>query len=281
MAFAYRLEDYARYRQEVGGATYIDITRRTDPARIPQVWENLREVCATYGPPWVVQVWTKDVAGVLRLGEESLRTLVKAGTTVTAQITVTGLAGSPWEPLVSPDTLQHLPRLAEIIGGPDHITWRYDPIIPTIHASPRFRTLSHQVAELGVRRGVINFIAPPGRYARVDRRLGALLPKWAAGMPEYDATWQETTARELVGLARLAGISLACCAEGSFLAHRIEELRPAACGDYRWFVALSGSAPPEAPSRGSRRGCGCARYFDVGSYGHWSRCHRCAYCYAG
>lgn len=281
MGFVYRLEDYARYREAVGGATYIDVTRRTDPARIPGVWGNLREVWTTYGPPWVVQIWTKNVAGVLRLGGELLGALVNEGTTVTIQVTVTGLAGSRWEPLVPPDAIQHLPQLADTIGGPGHVTWRYDPIIPTVHVSARYEALALQMAELGITRGVINFVAPPGRYARVDRRLGVLIPQWAEGMPGFDAAWQEATARELVELAGEAGISLACCAEGAFLAQRVEGLNPAACGDHQWLVALSGRAPPKVPSRGSRPGCGCARYFDVGSYGNWSRCHRCAYCYAG
>jgi len=281
MGFAYRLQDFARYRERVGDATYLDITRRTDPARILSVWNNLREVVETYGPPWVVQVWTKDVRGVLRHGESLLRLLLARGTTVTAQVTVTGLAGGIWEPAVPPDGLQHVAPLAEIVGGADHIKWRYDPIIPGVHDAERFRALAHQAAAAGITRGVINFIAPPGRYVRVDRRLKAILPGWTEGMPGYDLTWQQETASELVELAAQAGISLACCAEGAVLADRVQGLGPAKCGDYDWFVALSGRAPKRVPYRGSRPGCGCARYFDVGSYGHWSRCHRCAYCYAG
>ena len=281
MSFAYRLEDYGRYCERVGDATYLDISRRTDPARIGRLWDNLREVAETYGPPWVVQVWTKDAAGVLRHGESLLRSLVEMGTTVTAQVTVTGLAGTAWEPAVPPDALRHVPRLARLIGGADHIKWRYDPIIPGVHDPGRFRALAHGVAGLGITRGVINFIAPPGRYKRVDRRLKSLLPGWDEGMPGYDLTWQESTARELVELAAQVGISLACCAECALLADRVQGLGRAACGDYTWFAALSGKAPKQAPFRGSRPGCGCARYFDLGSYGHWSRCHRCAYCYAG
>ena len=281
MAYAYRLADFARYRERVGDATYVDISRRTDPARIARLWENLREVVETYGPPWVVQVWTKDVAGALRLGDSLLPALVEAGTTVTAQVTVTGLAGSVWEPSVPPGGLQHIPCLAKLIGGTDHIKWRYDPIIPGVHDPERFRALAREAAALGITRGVINFIAPPGRYVRVDRRLGVLLPGWAEGMPGYDLAWQERTARELVELAADAGISLACCAECAVLAERVEGLGRAACGGYEWFAALSGRAPRRASFRGSRPGCGCARYFDAGSYGHWSRCHRCAYCYAG
>lgn len=281
MPFVYRLADYGLYREQVGAATYIDITRRTDPARDPRAWENLREIVAQYGPPWVVQIWTKDIQGTLRLGRDLLAALREAGTTLVAQVTVTGLAGSPWEPLVPPDGLRHIPRLAELLGGPQHITWRYDPIIPTVHDPRRYRLLARQAAEVGISRGVINFIAPPGRYARVDRRIKSLLPAWAEGMPGYDLAWQQATAEELVALAAEVGISLGCCAECAPLGHCVPGLRQAACGDYHWFVALSGRAPGRVPFRGSRPGCGCARYFDVGSYGHWARCHRCAYCYAG
>jgi len=281
MGFVYRLADFAQYRERVGDATYVDISRRTDPARIPRLWENLHEVVETYGAPWIVQVWTKDVEGVLCRGESLLRSLVEMGTTVTAQVTVTGLAGTVWEPTVPPDGLRHLPRLTKLIGGASHIKWRYDPIIPGVHQPDVFRALAHQAAALGVARGVINFIAPPGRYVRVDRRLKGLLPGWAEGMPGYDLAWRQSTARELVELAAEVGISLACCAESAVLAGFVPGLGPARCGDYDWFAALSGRTPTRAPFRGSRPGCGCARYFDLGSYGLWSRCHRCAYCYAG
>ena len=281
MPFAFRMADYGRYREQVGEATYIDITRRTDPARNPQAWENLHDILVNYGAPWVVQLWTKNIQGTLRQGEDLLSALKAAGTAITAQVTVTGLAGTVWEPLVPPDGLRHIPQLARLLGGAEHITWRYDPIIPTLHDPARYRALANQAAEAGITRGVINFIAPPGRYARVDRRLGALLPGWEEGMSGYDLAWQQATAEELVALAAEVGISLGCCAECALLGERVPLLRRAACGDYEWFVALSGKAPSRASFRGSRPGCGCIRYFDVGSYGNWARCHRCVYCYAG
>ena len=281
MGLVYRLEDYARYRDAVGDATYIDITRRTDPARRPHVWRNLRDVIETYGAPWVVQMWTKNVAGTLDLGKDLVRQLRSQGTTFTAQITVTGLAGTVWEPGVPVDGLSPIPQLAKLIGGPQHIKWRYDPIIPTVHALPRFRALARQAADLGITQGVINFVAPPGRYVRVDRRLVGMIDGWSQGAPDCDDAWRRDTARELVHVADEYGIALSCCAETGHLSEAVQGLGRALCGDHRWFVALSGRELARAPSSGSRRGCGCARYFDVGVYGQWSRCHRCVYCYAG
>ena len=281
MGLYYRLADYARYREAVGEATYVDISRRTDPGRIPAVWANLREVVDAHGAPWVVQVWTKSVGGVLALGGDTLRALVDAGATVTAQVTMTGLAGTIWEPGVPADSVDRLGELAAILGGPDHLTWRYDPIIPTVHSIETYARLAHEVADQGVMRGVINYLAPPGRYKRVDRRLAAALPGWSGGMPGYDDAWRLAVAREAVAVAGEVGMRLSCCAESAGLAEVVPGLHRAACGDGAWFAALSGRDAPPVGGRGSRPGCGCLRYFDVGNYGYWSRCHRCAYCYAG
>ena len=281
MGFAYRLADYGRYLEKVGDASYIDLSRRTDPARIASVWDNLDEVTRTYGPPWVLQIWTKDPAAVVRRGEELLRRLMSAGTTITAQITITGLAGTVWEPRVPTQAFALVPPLMDLVGGPEHVKWRYDPIIPTVHTLERYHRLAEQAQDLGITRGVINFVAEPGRYVRVDRRLASVLPEWGQGMPRYDVTWREAVARRLVRTAKGMGISLACCAESAELAKSVPNLQPPACGDYAWFIELSGRDPGRVPYRGSRSGCGCARYYDVGNYGNWKNCHQCVYCYAG
>ena len=41
---SFRLQDYASYLAHVGEAAHIDITRRADPARMAQAWDNLRAV---------------------------------------------------------------------------------------------------------------------------------------------------------------------------------------------------------------------------------------------
>ena len=281
MPLYFRLEDYAGYAARVGEATYIDITRRTDPARVTKVWDNLRAVVSCYGAPWVVQLWTKDAEGALRHGAAVLAGLVRAGTVVTAQVTVTGLAGTKWEPKVPPESFRGVAALAGAIGGFRHVTWRYDPVIPTVHSLDRYGELAMEAAQLGITRSVVNFLARPGRYKRVDRRLAGSLPGWSEGLPWYDAEWKKRTAIAMVAIASSQGISVACCAESAELAARVPGLRPAACGDYEWFVSLSGRDPGRVSGPVSRRGCGCAPYFDVGMYGQWRRCHSCLYCYAG
>jgi hypothetical protein len=281
MGFVFRLEDYASYVERVGEATCLDVTRRTDPARIERVWENLQAVIDANGAPWVVQIWTKDAAGTLARGGPMLRRLLDEGTTLAAQVTVTGLGGTVWEPLAPADPFAGAPELMALAGGPEHVKWRYDPVIPTVHRMDRFRILAEQAAGLGLSQCVINFIAPQGRYKRVDARLSAMLPGWAEGMPGYGESWRAEIAGELVKSAGELGLSVAACAESAGLAGRVEGLQPAACGDHAWFVTLSGRDPGRAPAKGSRPGCGCAAYFDVGLYGQRLRCHRCLYCYAG
>jgi hypothetical protein len=281
MGFVFRLEDYGRYVERVGEATYLDVTRRTDPACIGRVWDNLRAVVETYGAPWVVQLWTKDAAGVLARGGPELRHLLREGTTLAAQITVTGLSGTQWEPHTPTQPFAGVADLIALAGGPDHVKWRYDPIIPTVHHLERFCRLAGEAAALGISRCVVNFVAAPGRYKRVDARLAGVLSGWSQGMPSYDEDWRAETAARLVEVATQFGFVVSICAESAGLAGRVPGLQPANCGDHDWFVTLSGRDPGRAPTAGSRPGCGCAAYFDVGLYGQWRRCHQCLYCYAG
>jgi hypothetical protein len=281
MGFVFKLEDYPRYMQRVGRATCLDVTRRTDPACIDRVWSNLNGVVRSFGAPWIAQVWTKDAGGVMARGASTLRCLRRFGTTLAAQVTVTGLGDTPWEPYAPAKPFAGVARLIALMGGPDHVKWRYDPIIPTVHRLDRFRRLARQAVSLGITRCVINFLAPPGRYKRVDARLARELPAWGRGMPGYDAAWQAETAAELVDVADELGLGVAVCAESAGLVERVPGLQPAACGDHDWFVTLSGRDPGRAPATGSRPGCGCAAYFDVGLYGQRLRCHQCLYCYAG
>jgi hypothetical protein len=246
MSFAFRLGDYARYLERAGDATYLDVTRRTDPARVERVWDNLRAVVRTYGTPWIVQIWTKDAAGTIRRGGQVLKELRNAGTTLAAQLTVTGLGGTSWEPLVPSTPFRGAEELISLLGGSEHIRWRYDPVIPTVHRMHVFRGLAERAASLGIKRCVLNFLVPPGRYKRVDARLSAALPGWSAGMPGYDENWRARAAAALFETARDFGLSVGVCAESSGLTRQVRGLQPAACGDQGWFAALSGRDPDRA-----------------------------------
>jgi hypothetical protein len=207
--------------------------------------------------------------------------MLKGGTTLAAQVTVTGLGATHWEPLVPAEAFAGVADLIALAGGPEHVKWRYDPIIPKVHRLDRFRRLAEQAADLGITRCVSNFVAFPGRYKRVDARLADVLPGWTEDMSGYDEAWRSETAAQIVEVGCKVRLTVAACAESAGLAEKVPGLHPALCGDHDWFVALSGQDPGRAPTTGSRSGCGCAAYFDVGLYGQRRRCHQCLYCYAG
>ena len=277
----FRLQDYAAYLARVGDATYVDCTRRTDPARAPRVWENLRAVAEAYGPPWILQIWTKNPRGVMELGGALLERLCAGGTTITCQLTVTGLGGTELEPRAPADALGEAGELLECIGGPAHCAWRFDPAIAGLDNTARFEALAPRAAALGIKRLVVNFACDPGVYARVDARLAAVFPYWRPGLPGIEPGWKERTAREIAARAAALGLAVFCCAEGKALREAVPDLEPPECGSFTWFCALSGRTPGRRKGRPSRRGCGCADYFDVGCYGNLRACHGCLYCYAG
>ena len=169
---------------------------------------------------------------------------------------MTGLAGTLWEPLAPPDGLRLVPAVGrELIGGPEHIKWRYDPIIPTVHSPERFASWPARRRELGMRQGVINFVAPPGRYVRVDRRLGPLLPGWVEGMPGYGAAWQKQDRSPGSWWPWRRKWRSPCHAVPR--ARSLQSMYPG-CGSglrgVEWFLALSGRAPVGVPFGGSTRG---------------------------
>lgn len=277
----FRLQDYAAYLARVGDATYIDCTRRTDPARVPEVWENLRAVVDAHGPPWILQLWTKNPRGVMERGGALLERLRAGGTTIACQLTVTGLGGTALEPRAPADALGEAGEFLERIGGPAHCAWRFDPALPGLDNLVRFEALAPRAAALGITRLVMNFACDPGTYARVDARLANVFPYWREGLPGIDPLWKEQTAREITARAAALGLTTFCCAEGKGLRDTVPDLGPPECGSFAWFCELSGRTPAHSRQRPSRRGCGCADYFDVGCYGKWHACHGCLYCYAG
>jgi len=132
--------------ERVGEATYVDVTRRTD-RRASAVW-------TTCGP------WSRRLArrGSSNCGPRTFpgigaggglfRGLRLKGTTLAAQVTVTGLSGTQW----SPGRRQSFCRRGEVDRSSrrsEHVAWRYDPVIPTVHDLDRFRRLAAQGATLG------------------------------------------------------------------------------------------------------------------------------------
>ncbi len=278
----------------------LDFTRRTDPAFVPSVWDNLRDALDVTSPT-VLHVWTKWPGRVADIGREILDALRKNGTIIAAQVTVNRY-GRNLEPRIPEN--HGLDRLVPLLGGFDHVTWRFDPVIPYVPFEERFLRTAEEMTNLGVRRLVVNTIAPPGRYKRVDRRLAAMWEWWTPerfGLDPEDARrdryvppplqrhtpsvwngwarWQYDVFSRIVELAQSFGFRVQPCAETAWLYGVVEGLSPAGCISQQWLASLG--LLQDIPLRPTRAGCGCVYTVDVGSYGHWSRCGGCRYCYAG
>ncbi len=278
MGLSYRLEDYAAYRAAVGAATMsISPGGATPPGGRRRGIISARCWTPTVRPG--VQLWTKNVGGALALGAGLLERLRAEGTTLTAQVTITGLAGSAWEPLTPADTVSRLGIWPGVLGGPEH----HLAVRPDHSDGARGR----EVRAAGGRGG------GAGCTARRDQpgRTGAL----PTGGPSPQRPAPRLGRRDARLRRRLDGTHGACA--GRSRCRRRDQpgllrgvVPPGRTGHRAaarrvrglWLVyGALGQYPPVAVRRGSRPGCGCLRYFDVGNYGGWASCHRCTYCYAG
>lgn len=264
-------EYYEKYLATVGDATYIDITRRTDPGCTDQPWIALENIFHEYGAPWIVQIWTKAPRLALQRGKKILELLRDAGTTITCHITMTGL-GPEWEPRIAwPIDWKGVDQMIEFIGNPATIVWRYDPIIPGVSQFDTCEMIAVEFERRKVTRGILNLIITDRN--KIQKRLGDLSARIAN---QFNPIALLTKVGEI---GRNHGIDFSVCAETRGLADQCH-LESRGCGDYDWFVRLSNRAPKKGHISGpSRQGCLCTAYFDVGQYGQYAKCFGCKYCY--
>lgn len=266
-------------------------SRRTDmPAFYPE--EIVRRVARSRRLEGIV-LWTKDIRNLLR--HEGLERVVQTVPTL-IQFTVTGLAGSAWEPNAPPLTEQ-LADLRTLAGRLPRgaLLWRFDPVLPLSFSdvaqpedrlaeiTARFRrtrdllaTAMHSPTE-----ATISFPDPyPAARARTRE----------AGLPWPVFTRLEKERLIAAMAAILAGsgtdaganpepsrIRLCCEAGLSGCPGTV----PARCVDGMLFETLYGvPLGGLAKDRGQRVACGCSQSTDIGSYAMPCR-HGCLYCYAG
>lgn len=246
------------------------ISRRTDmvafyPDEIAARVKRSRKLDA-------IVFWTKDVRNLVR--HDGLRRVVEAIPCI-VNYTVTGLAGTGWEPGV-PDLdaqLAALREFASIRPGPA-IRWRFDPIIsePDWHA--RFaRTKESLARELGaVNEVTVSF---PDPYRHAVQRSSAHGLSWPV------VTFEEKRAilLRMVGVfGDVAAPPVRLCCEPELLG--IPGVGQARCIDSLLFAALYGMTLGDiGKDPGQRSGCGCVKSTDIGSYAMTCR-HCCRYCYA-
>lgn len=212
--------------------------------------------------------WTKDPRPLV--GHPRLSAILSRIPSI-LQLTVTGLAGTVWEPGVPPLSVWGgvLGELARIFPH-GAVTWRFDPILADDSWRERFLRI---LGELDRWMGPLSSVTTsfPDAYPRVRERLSA------QGLA-FPVCSRDRQVEILTSMHEASGLPIELCCEPSHLA--LPFVRKAACIDARRFDTLYGThLAPLQKDKGQRVACGCVHARDIGSYS-MSCGHRCVYCYA-
>lgn len=245
-------------------------SRRTDmPAFYPdRIVERVKRSRKLDG----IVLWTKDIRNCV--AHPGLAAVMKIVPCI-INFTVTGLAGTPWEPNVPPLTEQ-MAALTETGRRlpPRTIRWRFDPIIATEDWRKRF-TATKELLEQAL--GELDHVTVsfPDSYRKAVQRVeNAALP------------WPETIRGKersvLAWMVEQFPVStephVRLCCEPELL--DVPGVGRAHCIDSALFDRLYGMSLGDlGRDVGQRAACGCMKSTDIGSYDMPCR-HGCLYCYA-
>ena len=250
--------------------------------------------------------WSKNYRPFL----PQLRTLQEQDIPCFFNYTITGLP-SVFETHTVPadDAVDSLRELAARFS-PDHINWRYDPVILSERTPPeyhlaRFAGLAATL-QGHVTRCIFSFV---WRYSKVERNFAALEQAQEFRIFDPDVPARRALAQELAGIAARHGMTLhSCCGDdllspgtlppvaaavsaaaargtraatqdgGSGDSALPAPIHKAHCLDGETISRLYPGAPCCPAAHPNRPQCGCAENVDIGRY---DTCpHGCAYCYA-
>ena len=226
-------------------------------------------------PPEAVHsivLWTKNPQNMI--SEGPLKRALKNYRQVFVHLTITGMGGGEFEPLIPPweETVGMIGPLIDLVGDPGRITWRFDPILEveghrkTYTNFDLFRLLITSISHWGIKTCRVSWVSP---YKKVLSRLA----KKGWSLIPGDLRGRKEQADQLLEIAASQGMSLYFCSMEGFPGSR--------CID---GVLLSQIHPDRLPcsrekARRQRKLCGCTESLDIGWYS--LRCkHGCLYCYA-
>ncbi len=267
-------------RSSVRGRIILSASRRTDlPGwHADRLAGRLREVLAGRGPEGIYGVvfWTRFPGALTSSPLKEL--LTDDLTNVCVNLTLTGLGGTRLEPRgpAAEEVLGDLPELIALIGGPERVRWRFDPLIPTDDLLERFNALAPRFAALGV--DTCTFAFPSARSLRGNlearyRDLG--VPRW----PD-EAARRDFVAR-MAAVAGPLGIQLLSCSQPEVLGYH-PAVRPAQCipGHVLATAHPPGTPGPSGKDPSQRRHCTCPPSQDLGDYRTDACSTGCLYCYS-
>ncbi len=217
-------------------------------------------------------MWTKSPRNLL--SHPLLSAKVKNYESLFLHLTVTGMGSSILERNIPPagEVLGLLPDVIRVVGGPEHVRLRFDPIVHLRMPDGRlysnlalFEGVLRPAAKVGIRDVTISWM---DEYRKVLSHLGkkGIVPQ----SPSEELKRKELGL--LLGIARRYRVRLHGCCEAIMERSR--------CID-GWLLSSlhpRGLACSTKRAAGQRELCGCTESYDIGAY---RQCpHGCLYCYA-
>jgi len=250
----------------------ISASRRTDLVDCyPEVLAaRLREFPA--GGVHSVVIWTKNPKNMIEKGP--LREILESYRQIFVHLTITGMGGGEFEPMIPPwiEIVKMIEPLIEIAGGPQRVSWRFDPILQAeghgkLYSNlDMFPRLAEAVAPFGIKSCRVSWVSP---YKKVLTRLARRGWRLVVSTREE----KKTQGGELNRTARKYGMEIYFCS--------MEGFPVSSCIDGALLSQIhpDGLECSKEKAKGQRLLCGCTHSLDIGWYS--LRCRNgCVYCYA-
>lgn len=250
---------------------WVDYSRRTDPAHKKGV-KILQQKLKKDGYPAVLCFWTKGPDLIYRLYKDIIKDMQAHGTLVLMQTTINGY--KKMENIS--ESVTRLDRIIKLLGGPEYIRLRFDPVIvgyttPNMFLSTRLLACKH-----GIKHIIVNFLVP--HYKGVGKLLkdeGFNIKNPSTKYKADILKWMRNETPE--------EIDIAVCAESNSLTNMVDGILPPACSDPNWAIQIKPELKGTFNINPSRQGCGCCYDDDWGQYrsrGGYKCPFDCLYCYA-
>lgn len=226
-----------------------------------------------------IVLWSKNFGNLIN-NRFRLKDRLEKYDLLYCHFTITGLGGSFIESGVpSPDeAIRQLDSLIEIVGRPERVSVRFDPIVfwdsegelrTNLHV---FEMLAPSLAAKGIR--IIRFSFAQW-YNKAKRR--AAVKGFAYVDPSVEEKKRKTAG--LVSIAKTWDLHLNSCSQ-KFLTE-VPGINPSACIDGTLLQSLHPRKERASikKDKSQRSECGCTESVDIGSYSQFCP-HSCLYCYA-
>lgn len=224
-------------------------------------------------------LWSKNFANLLA-NRFRLRERVDRYDQLYLHFTITGLGGTFIEKGVPPrhESLNQLDALIEIVGCPERVTIRFDPVVFWEEGGELmtnlnfFEELAPAIASKGIKTVRFSFAQ---WYNKAKRRAA----KQGFFYKDPSLRDKKRYAAELVKITKTFNLQLYSCSQDSLT--EVPGICSSACIDGELLQNLhpSHEAASWKKDRSQRFECGCTESVDVGSYLQFCP-HCCLYCYA-